>query len=123
MQAPPHWATMLAMACGGGTGRSFEARVRKHMHRFLLLRAAGHTPGALQASGIPELKSEALHHVPFPLAPTWPMPQLPDRSRLTVTAGLRWQPDTWPMEKAETIMPMPKASAVTTPKDELVVMT
>lgn len=36
---------------------------------------------------------------------------------------MRWQPDTWPMEKAETMMPMPKASAVTTPKEELVVMT
>ena len=36
--------------------------------------------------------------------PTWPMPQLPDSSRLTVTAGLRWQPDTWPMEKADTMM-------------------
>ena len=39
------------------------------------------------------------------MATAWPMPQLPERVRETVTAGLRWQPLTWPMAKADTMMP------------------
>ena len=39
------------------------------------------------------------------LAPAWPPLQLPLASRDTVTAGLRWQPDTWPMANAITRMP------------------
>ena len=50
------------------------------------------------------------------LATACAKPQLPESRRDTVTTGLRWHPDTWPIENAITMMPMPNASAVTIPK-------